>query len=126
MLAALAALGCVRPLLRHPRLEPAHATAALWTWQPIAFAPHASFQFHLRLDPPLPCPALVWEWGDGCRSASESDCSPGDVGPAVYELGHTYHAAGDFEVRVHVLWEGREVAMGRAPVIVKPRFGGGE
>lgn len=123
-LAALASLlfaGCVRPDVYPMRKEPAvKEGAVLWTFVPIARAPNAYFAFHLRLTPAPDCPLVVWQWGDGDLSAAESDCSPGDTGPSVYEAHHEFRRGGDFEVTASVIERGRLLSRAQYTVHVLP------
>lgn len=115
--------GCVRPDVFPIRKGPAvsaSARAVLWTFVPIARAPQAYFDFHLRLEPAPACPLVVWEWGDGDLSAQESDCAPGDVGPAVYDGHHTFRLPGEVTVTVSVIEAGRVLARAQTSVVVLP------
>lgn len=119
----VAGLGCARPLAYHRRQGPeVTADAVLWTWVSIARAPHAWFNFHLRLDPPPPCAAVEWEWGDG-RSVRDSDCAPDEIGAAVYEMSHVYRYPGPYTVTASVISRGQLVARASTDVMVLPGLG---
>jgi hypothetical protein len=68
------------------------------------------------------CPAVVWEWDDGGRSANESDCPPFQPGTAVerrFTAAHAYVRPGVYNVRVHMLRASRRLAMASATVTVR-------
>jgi hypothetical protein len=72
------------------------------------------------------CPGVVWEWGDGSRSYSESDCPPfrpHDALQRVFTARHLYRIAGDHDVRVILLKSDRAIASASVRVLVRPRFG---
>jgi phage baseplate assembly protein gpV len=71
------------------------------------------------------CPGLEWDWGDGNRSAQESDCDPFENGTALerrFSARHAYHAAGSYSVTLTLRRASRTVAVARVPVLV---HGGG-
>jgi hypothetical protein len=68
------------------------------------------------------CPALEWDWGDGNRSAQESDCEP--FGPNAtlerrFSARHSYHVAGNYNVRLTLRRADRTVAVATVPVLVR-------
>ena len=68
------------------------------------------------------CPAVVWEWDDGGRSANESDCPPFQPGTPVerrFTAAHAYVRPGVYNVRVHMLRASRRLAMASATVTVR-------
>jgi len=68
------------------------------------------------------CPLLEWDWGDGSRSARESDCAPFVDGAAVdrlYSARHAFRAPGLYTVRLTLRRAGRAVAMASAAVAVR-------
>jgi hypothetical protein len=122
-LACLVAAGCVRPLVFPIRKGPeVRQDAVLWTFAPIARAPHAWFDFHLRVDPPPPCAAVEWEWGDG-RTVRDSDCAPDEVGPTVYDMSHVYRIPGPYTVTASLTSRGQLVARASTNVLVLPGLG---
>jgi hypothetical protein len=67
------------------------------------------------------CPGLVWDWGDGSRSAHEADCSPFEDGAELdrfFTARHAFRAPGAYSVRLTLLRAGRTVTMASVPVTV--------
>ena len=67
------------------------------------------------------CPGLVWDWGDGSRSAHEADCSPFQDGSELdrfFTARHAFRAPGAYSVRLTLLRAGRTVTMASVPVTV--------
>src|SRR5512140_3292819 len=51
------------------------------------------------------CPGLEWDWGDGSRSAQESDCPPFEQGMDLqrfFTARHAYGAPGTYEVKLRM------------------------
>jgi hypothetical protein len=72
------------------------------------------------------CPALEWEWGDGGRSAHESDCAPYQAGAPFdrrYTAEHGFRQAGDYNVKVIMRRAGRVLATANARIAVRPGVG---
>ncbi len=68
------------------------------------------------------CPALVWDWDDGGRSAHEADCPPFQPGTPVerrFTAEHAYVRPGVYNVTVHILRSRRPLAMASATVTVR-------
>ncbi|HEY2941269.1 MAG TPA: hypothetical protein VGN09_02435 [Vicinamibacteria bacterium] len=68
------------------------------------------------------CPAVVWDWDDGGRSANEADCPPFQPGTPLerrFTAVHDYHRPGVYNVRVHMLRARRALAMASATVTVR-------
>ena len=68
------------------------------------------------------CPGLEWDWGDGSRSARESDCAPFVDGATVdhlYSARHAFRAPGVYVVRLTLRRAGRAVAVASAAVAVR-------
>jgi hypothetical protein len=68
------------------------------------------------------CPALVWDWDDGGRSAHEADCPPFRPGTPVerrFTAEHAYVRPGVYNVTVHILRSRRPLAMASATVTVR-------
>jgi hypothetical protein len=68
------------------------------------------------------CPAVVWDWDDGGRSANEADCPPFQPGTPVerrFTAVHDYIRPGVYNVRVHMLRARRALAMASATVTVR-------
>lgn len=67
------------------------------------------------------CPGLEWEWGDGGRSAHESDCPPFEPGVEFtrrFSATHAYRQPGNYQVRVTLRRADRSVAAATASVMV--------
>ncbi len=67
------------------------------------------------------CPGLEWDWGDGSRSAEESDCPPFEAGAEVqrfYTARHAYGTPGNYQVKLTMRRASRTVAVAEVPVIV--------
>jgi hypothetical protein len=67
------------------------------------------------------CPGLEWDWGDGSRSAHESDCSPFEAGTKLdrfFTARHAFRAPGAYGVRLTLRRAGRTVAVASVPVTV--------
>jgi hypothetical protein len=72
------------------------------------------------------CPSLEWEWGDGGRSAHESDCPPYQTGSQLerrYTAEHGFRQAGDYNVKVTMRRSGRVLATASARIALRPGFG---
>ena len=70
------------------------------------------------------CPGLEWDWGDGTRSAYESDCAPFESGAALerfFSGRHAYHSAGDYNVRLTLRRASRTVAVASIAITVHGR-----
>jgi hypothetical protein len=69
----------------------------------------------------LYCPAVQWEWGDGSRSARESDCDPFEAGTVLdrrFSSRHAYREPGEYDVRVTLSRGGRDLASASILVLV--------
>lgn len=67
------------------------------------------------------CPALVWDWDDGGRSAHEADCPPFRAGMTLerrFTAEHAYFRPGVYNVTVHMLRANRALAVASATVTV--------
>lgn len=68
------------------------------------------------------CPGLEWDWGDGSRSGTESDCAPFAPGAAmqhVFSAYHAYRTAGAYEIRFRMHRQEHTVALATVNVVVK-------
>lgn len=75
----------------------------------------------------LYCPGLEWDWGDGSRSAHESDCSPFEAGTTLerfFSARHAFRAPGEYSVRLTLRRAGRTVAVAWVAVTVYGRSAG--
>jgi len=73
------------------------------------------------------CPGLEWDWGDGSRSAHESDCSPFEAGTTLdrfFTARHAFRAPGAYSVRLTLRRADRTVAVATVPVTVHGRSAG--
>ncbi len=69
----------------------------------------------------LYCPGQVWDWGDGSRSARESDCAPFEPGTALerfFIARHLFRAPGMYSVRLTLVRADRTIAFATIPVNV--------
>lgn len=67
------------------------------------------------------CPALVWDWDDGERSAHQQDCPPFRDGTPVerrFTAEHAYRRPGVYTVRVEMVRGSRAVAAAATTVTV--------
>jgi hypothetical protein len=69
----------------------------------------------------LYCPGLVWDWGDGSRSAHESDCAPFEADTVLdrfFTARHQFRAPGTYSVRLTLVRADRTIAVATVPVSV--------
>jgi len=67
------------------------------------------------------CPAVEWSWGDGSRSARQSDCPPfGEDArlDRVFSAAHRYRDPGAYRVSLTLRRGDRRVAVATAVVVV--------
>lgn len=67
------------------------------------------------------CPGLEWDWGDGTRSAHESDCAPFESGAELerfFSARHAYRSPGAYNVRLTLRRANRTVAVATVAVAV--------
>jgi hypothetical protein len=67
------------------------------------------------------CPALVWDWDDGGRSAHQADCPPFEPGIPLerrFTAEHAYRRPGVYTVTVRMLRARRALAIASATVTV--------
>ena len=72
------------------------------------------------------CPAIVWDWDDGGRSAHEADCPPFQPGTPMerrFSAAHDYVRPGTYNVTVRMLRAHRSLAVASAIVTVHGRGG---
>jgi hypothetical protein len=75
------------------------------------------------------CPGLEWEWGDGSRSGTESDCTPFEPGGEVqrfYSAHHAYRAPGEYEIKLRMKRQDHTVALATVSVVVQGPSAAGE
>lgn len=72
----------------------------------------------------LYCPALEWDWGDGTRSESNTDCEPFEAGKSTiqrrFTSSHTYNLAGNYRVQLRLKRGSKSVLGGHVSIQVKP------
>lgn len=71
-------------------------------------------------DPRLMCPGVVWDYGDGSRSARKSPCRLGDTDMPIqrsYGTWHTYKACATYRPTIYLLYRQRTVT--KASVTVR-------
>ena len=70
------------------------------------------------------CPSLEWDWGDGTRSESNTDCEPFEAGKTTiqrrFTSSHTYNIAGSYRVQLRLRRGSKTVLGGHVSVQVKP------
>ena len=67
------------------------------------------------------CPDVDWEFGDGSRSAQQSDCEPFTEGMTLerhFMARHAYLRPGDYEVKVTLRRASRALAVATTRVTV--------
>ena len=72
------------------------------------------------------CPGLVWDWGDGTRSAQESDCSPYQDGVRLdrfFSARHAFRAPGTYAVKLLLIRAGKTLTTATVPIMVYGHFG---
>jgi hypothetical protein len=72
----------------------------------------------------LYCPGLEWDWGDGTRSAHESDCEPWGADAAFerfFSARHAYRSPGAYNVRLTLRRANRTLAVATVAVTVHGR-----
>lgn len=70
------------------------------------------------------CPTLEWDWGDGTKSESASDCSPFEAGKSTIErrwtASHTFQQADSYRVQLRLRRGTKTMVGGNVSVQVKP------
>ena len=72
------------------------------------------------------CPELEWEWDDGGKSTTESDCAPYEAGTKIerrFTAEHGYGLAGVYNVKVTFRRSGRTFAAQTVRVTVRAGLG---
>jgi len=67
------------------------------------------------------CPGLEWDWGDGTRSAHESDCEPFESGAVLerfFSARHAFLTPGAYNVRLTLRRATRTIAVASIEVTV--------
>ncbi len=71
------------------------------------------------------CPEVEWDWADGGKSTTESDCVPFEPGMKIerrFTAEHEYRRSGTYDVKVTVRRAGRNLAVQSFRLTVKPGF----
>jgi hypothetical protein len=75
------------------------------------------------------CPTVEWDWGDGTRSESTSDCEPYEDGKSEirrrFTVEHTFRRAGQFKLSIRLKQREKVVAMAATNVSINPGLSGG-
>jgi hypothetical protein len=70
------------------------------------------------------CPSVEWEWGDGTKSVSKTDCDPFEAGKSAIKrrhvVEHVFQNAGDFQVEFRLKQKDKTVAAARTSVRIRP------
>ena len=60
----------------------------------------------------LYCPEVEWDWGDGAKSVTESDCDPWEPGSKIdrrYTGRHEFRLAGQYRIQVTLSKTGKKI-----------------
>lgn len=74
----------------------------------------------------LHCPEVEWEWGDGGKSVSESDCDPFTETTAIqrrYTANHVFQFAGIYRVKVTLRKSGKSVVSQSMTMTIRAGLG---
>ncbi len=69
------------------------------------------------------CPELEWDWDDGGKSTTESDCAPFEAGMKIerrFTAEHEYRRSGTYDIKVTLRRAGRSLAVQTFRLTVKP------
>ena len=69
------------------------------------------------------CPEIEWEWDDGGKSTTESDCSPFEPGMKIerrFTNEHEYRLSGAYNIKVTLRRAGRNLVSQSLRLDVKP------
>ena len=72
------------------------------------------------------CPEVEWEWDDGGKSVTESDCDPYEPGAKMerrFTAEHYYKTAGSYLVKVTLRKASKTLAAQTIKVLVRPGLG---
>ena len=72
------------------------------------------------------CPELEWDWDDGGKSTTESDCAPFEAGMKIerrFTAEHEYRRSGTYDVKATLRRAGRTLATQAFRLTVKPGLG---
>jgi hypothetical protein len=108
-----------------------HASLVLKATPPIAFSPArivvtAELRGGADDTEELYCPGLEWDWGDGTKSESTSDCEPFQAGKSSiqrrFTSSHTYDISGPYRVLLRLRRGSKTIVSGNTSIQVKPGF----
>jgi hypothetical protein len=75
------------------------------------------------------CPTVEWDWGDGTRSESTSDCDPYEDGKSEirrrFTVEHTFRRAGQFKLSIRLKQREKVVGLATTNVSINPGLSGG-
>jgi hypothetical protein len=75
------------------------------------------------------CPTVEWDWGDGTRSESTSDCEPYEESKSEirrrFTVEHTFRRAGQFKLSIRLKQREKVVASATTNVSINPGLSGG-
>jgi len=69
------------------------------------------------------CPQLEWDWDDGGKSATESDCAPFEPGMKIerrFTTEHEYRRSGAYNIKVTLRRAGRNLVIQTLRLDVRP------
>src|SRR3954466_5351430 len=70
------------------------------------------------------CGAVEWEWGDGTKSESSSDCAPYEPGKSEikrrYTVEHSFQRPGNFRVMFHLKRQNKAVGSATINIQIRP------
>jgi hypothetical protein len=107
------------------------ASLSLKATPPISFSPAkivvtAELKGGSDSDEELYCPSLEWDWGDGTKSESNSDCEPFEAGKSSikrrFTASHTYNMADNYRVLLRLRRGSKTIVGGNTSIQVKPGF----
>jgi hypothetical protein len=75
------------------------------------------------------CASVEWDWGDGTKAESKSDCDPYEAGKSEIKRRYTYErvfrTAGDYNVEFRLKQKNKTVATARTTIRVRPGLADG-
>jgi hypothetical protein len=75
------------------------------------------------------CATVEWDWGDGTKAESKTDCDPYEAGKSEIKRRYTYNRifriAGDYNVEFRLKQKDRTVGTGRTTIKVRPGLADG-
>lgn len=75
------------------------------------------------------CATVEWDWGDGTKAESKTDCDPYEAGKSEIKRRYTYdrifRTAGDYNVEFRLKQKNRTVGSARTSIKVRPGLSDG-